>query len=143
MKVHTQPRLGHLLYIARNLKTTDRNEMLKAKDTRSPFKAIQESVNVSAHVDVLCDGYVPFAVIGLCPDGCVWLLSTENLQENAKSFSKYIKRKLEDLKRREYTFFYNYVDPENKVTMNWLKRLGFTQGDADSNGLVLMTKENR
>lgn len=116
-------------YVGQNMRRSDREEVL-ASHGHSPVDAAVQSVMSSRFAYCgLADG-VPFYLFGLRdgtavhPVGSVWGLGTDQVARHAKSFwpasVNFIAFCRGHVERLE-----NHVDVRNRISIAWLKRLGF------------------
>tara|TARA_B100001175_G_C19382166_1_gene577104 strand:- start:20 stop:427 length:408 start_codon:yes stop_codon:yes gene_type:complete len=59
--------------------------------------------------------------------GLVWMLGTNDLTSNWRSFLRFSRPFIEEL-HKHYGFLYNVIDARNTVHIRWLERMGFTLG---------------
>ena len=119
-----------LLYVAMHMREADRVE-IAAMSGHTPYKALLESFKMSDHV-VTMDSPTgaPVLVFGvgqrdlLSDIGTIWMLGTNEVVNNAKVVMTYTPKVLE-IMLEQYRLLENYVHVKNKVSVRWLKRLGF------------------
>lgn len=122
-------RAGHILSIARRMRQADRDEVWAAAG-KSPAEALIYSFRKSSFAwTALVDGR-PEVMFGvgdvniLTGVGAPWLLGTEAVEKHTVAF---LRRSVEfrtQLMAR-YSVLRNFVDDRNKVSIRWLKWLGF------------------
>lgn len=72
----------------------------------------------------------PVAIFGITPMngpmsvGVIWLLATDEFHKYTTKFARYCKEVFEEL-IRGYGCVFNYIHDQNKVSIEWLKWLGF------------------
>ena len=83
----------------------------------------------------------PAAIFGAAPvdnnKGCIWLLGTDEIEKHPVTFYR-MSKKIFPAIMKDYQYLENYVDARNKLSLRWLKWLGFTVEDAQ-----IMGAENR
>lgn len=118
------------VYIATHLRAIDIKE-LKAAYGNEPWDAVIKSFDISDWCRVGFIDELPCVLFGIAPSeeegyGVPWMVATEEIKTINKSIviSNSIKavRKMEE----KYRVLFNYVHPENDVSIRWLKWLGFT-----------------
>lgn len=119
-------------HVAIHMRPEDRRECEAAG--LASTEALWASYRTSevAYSLVAPDGEV-VAVVGVCPGtngptwGAIWLLGTDGIKRNAKTFLKHSKEALAQLYADTgKEVFYNYTFSENTVHHDWLRWLGFT-----------------
>ena len=120
--------------IATRLRTADRAEV-SAVTRQSPLQVLVDGINESD----LCftikrssDGR-PCGVFGAgggasgaedTSSGLVWLLGTDDLTLNGRTFLRYSRSFLNEM-HKHYSFLYNVIDARNSVHIRWLGWMGF------------------
>jgi hypothetical protein len=66
--------------------------------------------------------------------GTIWMLGTNLLEQHGIRFLRENQREIVDISR-EFAIIENYCDARNKVTLRWLKWLGFTIEEAQPYGV--------
>ena len=120
----------HVSFIAEFMRPADVAEVMASHGV-TPMQALTEGVKVSTWVStVIADG-VPVAIVGLVKGSTVisgvgrpWMLGTTDLFRIGKSLTKYSKLGLADMLEK-CSLLENYVHADNKVSIRWLKVLGF------------------
>ncbi len=73
---------------------------------------------------------------GVVPEGNngrIWMLASDKLKHHARGLCVQSKIELDSLKQN-YSMLFNIVDERNKMTMKWLKWLGFEFGQSHALG---------
>lgn len=124
-----EPNIQNLLYIASNLRESDREE-LKASNADTPIDVLFESYELSSFAEVIYLDDEPAIVYGLTPLSVLagvaapWLLATPALDKIPKLLLRYSPDGVAFMLRR-YRTLMNYVDARNTRTIRWLAWLGF------------------
>jgi hypothetical protein len=120
---------GHLLYVAENICSADREE-LKSAGREDVYQALLDSADICVQpLAGVIDGE-PVCVFGvsqvsLAVDiGIVWLISTDKLRSHVRPFLKIGKAWVND-SSKNYKIMANFVSKDHKVSIKWLKWLGF------------------
>ena len=116
-------------FIAANMRDEDLAEVIAAGE--EPLEALMNGLNnSSSSVLVVDDDDTPLTVLGVVPvcvltgSGVPWLLSSKYALQHRKEFlilSPNIVQEMLDM----YPRLFNYVHTENKVSIRWLKWMGF------------------
>jgi hypothetical protein len=125
--------LEDALYIAANLRPSDREECNAHTDTDAPA-TLKKAWEQSSHAWTVknIEG-APVAILGLVPapglkdTGIPWLLCTEEADAMPKAFAWYAQEYL-DVCHAIYPKLFNLVPSTSTKTLAWLERLGFTLG---------------
>ena len=95
-------------------------------------KSTDEVVDVYARVGekvltIAGDEDQHMGICGVISNGCIWLISTDELFSNKKYKIQLIRegRKWVDNLLKSYKILYNVVYAENESAIKWLKSLGF------------------
>ena len=119
----------HAVDMAPRLRLADRAEIWassKATPTRTLLASIKESRWAFAGLvdgePVCLFGIVPVGLIG--PVAVPWLLATDAMERHARMFL-HRSRHTVAIMSQAYPLLVNYVDARNKVSIKWLKWLGF------------------
>ena len=120
-------------YIAENMRDAEVEEIIAA-GSRSPLEALQNSMDISQfHTLITADG-VPLVILGLVVTsgltklGCPWMLGTQEAGKHKREFltrSKPVIDEMLDICPR----LVNYVHVKNKLSIRWLRWLGFEFDD--------------
>ena len=119
----------HIEELAVTMREEDKQEVW-AMSHSSPLESLNNSVEISAEpLTGLVDGKVIciFGVVEpsiLSTTGIPWLLGSDLVADHSKIFLKMNKVFIDTIKQR-YSLLTNYVDNRNKVSMAWLRWLGF------------------
>lgn len=118
------------IFIGQNIRAVDRDEIFAASGL-GPLYATTSSVKLSEVCKVGTADGVPVCIFGvrrlslLSMYGMVWMLATDDLDKHAIRFTREcgpgLMKMLSGFNRVE-----NWCDKRNKVTLRWLKWLGFT-----------------
>jgi len=120
-------------HIVDNIREADIEELeaLDGTTVRESLDRIEDIENTS-HVwevegKVMCIfGVVPQP--GPLSSGVIWMLATEDFHKYAKIFARGCQDVVSDM-INGYSYLFNYIHSENKVSINWLKWLGFKVND--------------
>lgn len=118
--------LKHARQLAETLSSADRQE-LDATTRLSHAQALDQAVRASvAPVAYLAANRKPFAIKGVLPDGRIWMLSSDAMQDapNRWFFARRAKADLERDQAR-WPRLFNIVDARNTRHMRLLQWLGF------------------
>jgi hypothetical protein len=121
--------------IATRLRPADRAE-ISAVTRQSPLQVLVDGINESNICFTIkrsSDGR-PCGVFGAgggggghpqdTRSGMVWLLGTDDLTLNGRTFLRYSRSFLNEMKKH-YSFLYNVIDARNSVHIRWLGWMGF------------------
>ena len=114
-------------YVSDNMREMDRLEALYQAD-QDPETALKVSYLASKEVMAICgDEDNPIGICGVTPNGCIYMVSTDELFNNKKYRIQLIRkgRIWVDELMKSYTILYNVVYAENVAAMKWLESLGF------------------
>lgn len=132
-QAHVVPaRAIHIRRIARLMREADRNEV--AALGRDPFGALTLSLRKSKRAwTIIADGQ-PIGMFGvgdvniLAEVGSPWMLGTPEIERHVMTFLRncpyWVGQLLEG-----YTVLRNCVDDRNRLSIRWLKWLGFEVGE--------------
>jgi hypothetical protein len=73
----------------------------------------------------------PVAIFGVTPQpgpyptGVVWLLATSDFHKHTREFAGNCREIMKNM-IKGYGYLFNYIHAENRVSIRWLKSLGFT-----------------
>lgn len=116
-------------YVADNMRSADRIEVM-ASHGYTPIEALQEGVNVSDYCTaIFIDGDL-IAILGLVVtsvisgQGVPWLLGTSGVIKHSREFLANSHDVVNSLVRKCPNMM-NYVHDKNRVSIRWLKWLGF------------------
>lgn len=126
-------RAAHIRSVARRMRQADRDEVAAASG-KSPSEALIYSLRKSSQAwTCLIDGR-PEMMFGvgdlnvLAGIGAPWLLGTDAIERHYLAFLRGSVGWRDQLLRR-YPVMRNFVDDRNKVSMRWLRWLGFKLSD--------------
>lgn len=114
-------------YVSDNMREMDKLEALYQAD-QDPETALKVSYLASKEVMAICgDEDNAIGICGVTPNGCIYMVSTDELFNNKKYRIQLIRkgRIWVDELMKSYTILYNVVYAENVAAMKWLESLGF------------------
>ena len=120
-------------FIAENMREADRIEVW-ASNRHTPLEALEISMRRSKKSLIVYGDGIPLTALGivlrgfLSDVGIPWLLSTEQALKHRKQFLKLSPPVIEEM-LDICPKLINYVHAENKLSIRWLKWLGFTIDD--------------
>ncbi len=125
--------IADILPIAFSMREADVKEVWDS-NRHSPYKSLYRSMVSGGRTwTIVVDG-VPVGMVGVAPASLIsntgrpWLLGSEELVSNKKLFLIMSTRILKTL-TRGYDRLENYVSSENKASLLWLEKLGFSFGE--------------
>lgn len=125
------PTADDIREVAVDMRQSDHEELL-AMGFPSPPEALGHSHRISRWSAAAIWEEKPVAIVGLVnsgslisPVGVPWMLGTPEMYETGRSILTRA-REVVYAMRQEYPSLLNYVWAENKMSVRWLKRLGFT-----------------
>lgn len=129
----------HVHYVAANMRQADIDEIW-AQSMARPLKGLQFGVKMSTSCwTIMRDENEPVSIFGVGAismiggRGAPWLLSTDNVLKLSIPFLKgckdYVNLMLDQFPKLE-----NMIDARNKVSIRWLKWMGFDILDAKPSG---------
>ena len=133
-----RPTKDGLKYIADNMRAADAAEVW-ASNRFTPYGALLVSVEASDHLAMVVADGEPIAVLGLkvhdilTGSGVPWLLGTESALKHKRQFFELSPPVIQDMLNQCPKLF-NYVHTENRVSIRWLKWLGFEIEEAEPFG---------
>lgn len=116
-------------YIADNMRAADALEVWEMS-RHTPLQSIQEGLAISKYSTVAVINDIPCAVFGLAVvdiltgTGVPWLLGTDYAVKQHRVFLNHTKQGLSQMLNVCPNLF-NYVHAENKISVRWLKYMGF------------------
>lgn len=126
-------------FIADNMRAEDVIEVWAA-GKHTPIESLEMSMKNSRKVVVVYDDDIPLAVLGivlrdfLSGVGVPWLLSTEQALKHKRQFLELSPPVIEEMLNL-CPKLVNHVHAENRLSIRWLKWLGFTIECAKPTGL--------
>ena len=131
----------HIDKLKGNFREADKAECL-ATSGRSADEAIQTGLDVSLRCWTALLDDEPVLAFGVAPatnedtKGVPWLLGTDKIREYEvmRAVSKYSDYYI-SLMLEYYSILENFVDVRNKISINWLKRCGFSFDEAKPYGV--------
>lgn len=126
-------------FIADNMRQGDVDEV-KASTRHTPFQALKSSVEKSSFCVVVVIDDIPVTILGLVIHdylsgvGVPWLLSATQALNHRRKFLELSPPVIDEM-LRICPKLVNYVYAENKISIRWLKWLGFTVEKAIPSGL--------
>jgi len=122
---------NELIYVlADDMRQADVDEIW-ASNHHTPIEALLKGWMLSERSVVVTVNDEPCVMIGLVirdilsGSGVPWLLGTENALKYKRHFIKQVPAVINEMLNISPKLF-NYVHVENKISINWLKRIGFT-----------------
>lgn len=129
----------HIKTLAILMRKADKDE-LWATDMLTPEEALTESFeNSTIAKTMFIDGKI-VGMFGTVPVqdgvGIAWFLSSTNMYKYGKAFARACRHNRDYLWgiKDGYKYLFNYVDARYKVSLNWLKWLGFEIHEAEPFG---------
>ena len=126
-------------FIAANMRQADAVEV-RASSSHEPLAALLHSVELSNYSSVVWINGVPVAIFGLVirdiltGSGVPWLLSAEQVLNHKREILVHSKAGVSQMLTICPRLF-NYVHAENKISIRWLKWLGFSIGEPERYGM--------
>lgn len=120
-------------YIADNMRAADALEVWEMSG-QTPIVSIEKGLKLSRYSSVALVNGIPCAVFGLVivdiltGTGVPWLLGTDYAVKHRRVFLENCKQGLDQMLQTCPNLF-NYVHAENKISVRWLKYMGFTIED--------------
>lgn len=127
---YIQPNENLLQYVADNMRAADALEC-ELLSGLSPMEALTKGVEMSHHCSVVVIDGKPCGVVGLVVinilggTGVPWLLATDDAVKYKRIFINNCKQGVEDM-RTVCPNLMNFVHADNKLSIKWLKWMGFT-----------------
>lgn len=124
-----KPNDEDIKYIAENMRGADALEVWEMS-RHTPLQSIEEGLKLSKFSSVAVINGTPCAVFGLVivdiltGTGVPWLLGTDYAVQQKRVFLKYCKQGLYQMLCTCPNLF-NYVHAENRISVRWLKYMGF------------------
>lgn len=134
-----QPSIELIRMIASDMREADAAEVW-ASHRHTPEEALMKGWEMSDFSTVVTIDGVPCAMLGLVihdilsDSGIPWLLGTDEALKHKRQFIKLVPDVISEMLEICGRLF-NYVHAENKVSIRWLKRIGFTIEDSKPYGL--------
>lgn len=132
-------------HVADNMKHWDGVETDITHKGWNKYGVIKFSVARSDIAYSVMDGDSVVAVGGIGGDdkkACIWMLSTPAIEKKPKRVMELSRQFLQLAKDLGYTKVFNFVHPDNKVTMRWLMKLGFKiNKKPNAKGLIKVEKD--
>ncbi len=116
-------------HIADNMRAADALEVWEMS-RQTPLQSIEEGLKLSKFSSVAVINGTPCAVFGLVVvdiltgTGVPWLLGTDYAVKHRKVFLENCKQGLDQMLQTCPNLF-NYVHSDNKISVRWLKYMGF------------------
>jgi len=124
-----KPTIGMIASIAADMRQADADEVW-ASNRYKPLQAIMESWKMSHYSVVVMVNDIPCVILGLVKrdflsgTGVPWLLGTEQALKHAREFLKLSPPVIDEMLALCPRLF-NYVHVKNRISVRWLKWLGF------------------
>ena len=125
--------------IASDMRQADAAEVW-ASNRHTPIEALMTGWSMSEGSVIVTVNDEPCVMIGLVirdilsGTGVPWLLGTENALKYKRQFITQVPAIIDEMLDKCPELF-NYVHVENKVSIKWLKRIGFTMGNPEPYGV--------
>lgn len=120
----------HVRHVAFNMRDADVAEV-KATANKTPLEALRKGMEISDRtVTVLTPDGLPLVIMGVAPRcrltgvGSPWLLGTDEALKYKRNFLTDPPEVLDEMMDL-YPKLENYVHVENRISVRWLKLLGF------------------
>lgn len=134
-----KPTLEMVEYIAAHMRDADRAEVW-ASNKKTPIESLISGWGISDLAVVVTVNDVPCVMIGLVKrdvlsgHGVPWLLGTNGALNYRRQFLKLSPPVIQEM-LSICPVLYNYVHVDNKLSINWLRWLGFTICDPEPYGV--------
>lgn len=131
----------HVTHIGENMRQADADE-IRALGLE-PMVGVWQAFRASSHAWTLRVNGEPVCVFGLVPTNLlgrtalIWLLGTDGVPSNARSFVAACRPSLEKCLEL-YDHLYNWVDVRHSASLRWLKWMGFEFSDPAPHGMLGM-----
>lgn len=125
-------------FVADNMRDFDVAEVLAA-GSESVHQSLVDSVELSKTAVAVSHDGVTILIFGLVKpsliskSGVIWMLGANQSLNYKRELMVYTRRVIKEM-LNECDELYNYVHDENKVSIKWLKALGFTMGEPEPYG---------
>ena len=117
----------HVLDLAPRMRAEDRREIWASR-LMTPHRALMASIR-AAPAWCWIAGESVQCMFGIVPSrpgtGIPWLLGSEDLPNRSFSFLRAC-RPIFSIARQGYALLFNYVDARNRLSLAWLRWLGFS-----------------
>lgn len=148
MRCHVRrSRESDIEVISQDMREADKREIWRSHKS-TPEQALELGIKGEVCL-TFCVEDQPVAMFGVSrytavsPVGIPWLLGTEGIRKAAKYFLGESRKYVEAMNRK-YSILENYVDKDNKLSVRWLKWLGFNlKEEIDVNGHTFIRFERR
>jgi len=116
-------------YMIEHVRSEDVAE-INALDGSTIRSSLEETPDLLNNSQVWEVNGKPVALFGVTPMrgpmkvGVIWLIATDELHKYTTKFARYCKEVLIKI-IKGYGYVFNYIHAENKVSIEWLKWLGF------------------
>ena len=135
--------------LAPNLRAVDLLEIEIMGHGKTPLEALQIGVEKGSSHTIFDDDDQVIGMYGVCPSGLPgvgvpWLLCSEAFVDNKEARRRVLRESPVAIAEmhRDYPLLMNYISPLNKLTIRWLKWLGFTfQPLAYSSNILHFTRK--
>lgn len=130
---YLKPTTELVTYIAENMRDEDRDEVW-ASDNYTPLEAMMTGWKLSDYCVIISVNGEPCVMIGLLQRdiltgrGIPWMLGTDGSVKYRSKFLSVVPGIMKQM-LSICPNLYNYVHVKNKVSIRWLKRIGFTLCD--------------
>lgn len=132
----------HIELLAPNLRQEDMAEIW-ASSKSTPLEALTRAFNLPGECWALMNGDEVICMFGVArlyildSKGSPWMLASDEISKHYLYFLRESKKYVKIIKSR-YENLENYVDARNKISIKWLRWLGFEIGEARPYGVLKM-----
>ncbi len=116
--------LSDIPHLANNLRKCDADE-LHAASGKDAFDCLFRGAMDSDYLKVATKQEEPFMIFGTSPNGSVWMVGTDVLEEFTVPFLRLNKKYVKEL-HLKHKLLWNYTDCRNHTHHRWLEWLGFS-----------------
>jgi hypothetical protein len=135
-----KPTFNMIHYIAENMRDADRAEIW-ASHRKQPIESLMTGWTTSAYSAIVTVNDVPCVMLGLVRRdllsdyGVPWLLGTNGAIKHRREFLRLSPPVIQEM-LSVCPKLYNYVHVDNKVSIDWLRWLGFTFDEPQPYGVT-------
>lgn len=125
-----KPTEESIYFIADNMRHADAVEVMSSHG-HTPIEALMNAWNLSDYSVIITVNGIPAVIYGVCllsvvtGAGLPWMLSAERAVKYKKSLLKYSPPVVDDM-LKVCSSLSNHVHVDNKLSVRWLKWLGFS-----------------
>ena len=134
-----EPTREHIEVIATNMRQADVDEVW-ASNCHTPLESLIVGWNISDYSAIAMVDDEPCVMLGLVirdilsGTGAPWLLGTENALKHRRHFITQVPAVIDEMLNICPVLF-NYVHVKNRISIRWLKRIGFVIDEPLSYGV--------